>query len=259
MNSCRVRRQDTLSKGIYRLELEAESIVRDCGPGQFVHLLVNNGYMPFLRRPFSIHRIHSDAGTIELVYRIIGKGTDLMSELRNGDAVDLMGPLGSGFKLTTPFDHAVIVAGGMGCAPAFFLIDRLLDLDRKITFFWGVKSSGEFFDLDALEEAGVEIHTASEDGKRGHHGLVTDLLNVYFDRNGTESMAGFACGPDAMLRTIQDQSRQWDITWQVSLESIMACGEGVCMGCAVALKQGGYHMVCKDGPVFDLREINFDE
>ena len=259
MIKSRIVNQTAISGDIYKMTLEAEPVTRQCVPGQFMHMLIDESLKPFLRRPFSIHRLDEDGERLDLLYRVIGTGTRMMSTLGPGDCVDLMGPLGNGFNISGKFNHAVIAAGGMGSAPVFFLIDRLLKLGKRITFFWGVRASNEFFDLEWLKNNGVELQTSSEDGRIGHHGLVTELLGPYFESRSTENMAGFVCGPKPMLKTVQTRAEDFGIEWQVSMEEIMACGEGICMGCATPLIKGGYGIVCKDGPVFDLQEIAFHD
>jgi dihydroorotate dehydrogenase electron transfer subunit len=213
-----------------------------------------------LRRPFSIHRNHSGDGRIEVLYRILGAGTGLLSRKKKGDILDLLGPLGQGFRLDGAFSHAVIAAGGMGIAPVFFLIDELLRRKKEVTLFWGVKGRGELFGLDDLENSGVVVNVSTEDGSLGHRGMVTDVLRPFLSQPlDRSSMAGFVCGPKGMIREIQKMSHYTGFFWQVSAEEKMACGVGVCAGCGIRLKRGEYRMVCSDGPVFDLKEMVFDD
>lgn len=256
---CRVISHSSITEDVFRLRLESPEIAAHSAPGQFVQLRVTGGIDPLLRRPFSIHRVHRD-GWFELLYRVVGIGTERMSLARPGDSFRIMGPLGRGFAIDRPFREALIVAGGMGSAPVIFLIEELVDTGRRVTFLWGARNSNEFFDLDHLEQLGVTIHFSTDDGSRGCKGLVTDLLTTIPESQKEESaIMGFACGPEPMLKCIQEKVLEKSIEWQASLEKRMACGIGVCQGCAVRILGGNYRMTCSDGPVFDLKKVVFDD
>ena len=174
---CRVIEQRGLCKDIWRLRLECASLVQEAEAGQFVHLRVGERIAPLLRRPFGIHRIDEEKGHFEILYRAVGEGTALMTRFRPGDTVDVLGPLGHGFTLGGDYDHALVVAGGMGIAPVFYLMDELLKRKKKITLFWGARLCEEIFVKPGeLEKSGIDVHLAVEDGKLGHAGFVTDLL-----------------------------------------------------------------------------------
>ncbi len=241
------------------MTLEGQAIVQSCQPGQFVHLKVTTGQDPFLRRPFSIHKIDRNAGTFDLLYKVVGRGTAIMRETPAGTSFDTMGPLGSEFRIDDTFSHALVVAGGMGIAPVFFLIDALLGASKDVTLFWGARSSGEIFGLDAIRSRGVKVHTATEDGSDGVCGMVCDALDPILKKYRDDSTAGgFVCGPHGMLKAVQNQAMNTVFDWQASAEERMACGAGVCLGCAIPMRSGGFKMACTDGPVFDLKEILFD-
>jgi len=249
----RLIEQNQPAPGIMRMIFKAPDLARNSRPGQFVQIRVTDTFDPLLRRPFSIHRTHSN-GTIEILYRIVGRGTRLMSRTRPGVRLDGMGPLGNPFQTEGNFSTALVVAGGMGSAPAFMLIDTLLKTGKSIHFFWGVRCDDEFFHLEWLRSSGVELHLACERGDTGHQGLITDILEPMMNRYPDSK--GFVCGPKPMLEKMQRMIRTFPIPWEVSLEEKMACGVGVCMGCAVRVGQK-IQMVCSDGPVFDLREVDF--
>jgi len=239
------------------MELEAPDLSQQCQPGQFVHLKTANGTDPLLRRPFSIHRKNLKSGTISLLYRVVGKGTRIMKSTQPDCKFDVLGPLGKSFELQGDFSHAFIVAGGMGIAPIFFLIDSLLEKRKSITLLWGARGEAEFFQMDELKDTGVQIHLATDDGSMGYPGLVTELLKDQLEKT-QDGWQGFACGPWRMLKEIQCCVKDTDFTWQVSMEEHMACGVGVCQGCAV-LTSNGYKMVCSDGPIFNLKDIQFHD
>jgi dihydroorotate dehydrogenase electron transfer subunit len=258
--NCRVLGQKEVAAGIFLLDFEAPDLADKSHPGHFVHLRTAEGWDPLWRRPFSIHRISEDEGRVRILYRKVGRGTSRMQAFKTGDTINLIGPLGKPFDLTGAFHTAVIIAGGLGIAPVFFLADRLVDAGKKTILLWGVRRSGELYGLDELKKRGVDVRTATEDGSAGFRGCVTDLLKAFLSATvPLASPMGFACGPTPMLSTLKEIVRGTGFRWQASLEERMACGAGVCQGCAVRIQNQGYQMVCSDGPVFELEEIAFHD
>ena len=256
---CRVSEHMPVTEDIFRMTLRAEVLAQRSQPGQFVQLKVNPGIDPLLRRPFSIHRVHRKTGEIELLIRVVGQGTAMLQKARKGDLFDLVGPLGNGFSATGDFGQALVVAGGMGIAPMAFLIDELLDADKKVTLLWGARSGKEITGLTAFEKRIVSVRTVTEDGSLGQQGMVTDVFqSVWTDLGRDGTTRGYACGPKPMLKAFQPMALESGFEWEVSLEENMACGIGVCFGCAVKTSDGDYRMVCSDGPVFPLKDIRFD-
>jgi dihydroorotate dehydrogenase electron transfer subunit len=252
--------QVEITHNTYRITIESEVIARESQPGQFVQLRINESIDPFLRRPFSIHRVHRNKNSLDLFYKVVGRGTHLMRAFKKGDSVDLTGPLGKGFMIDGDFQQAVIIAGGMGSAPLFFLIDELLSAGKKVTLYWGLKIKDEIYRLSELKKANVEVFITTEDGSMGNKGMITDLFvsSIHLYQN-SDSFRGFVCGPKGMIRAAQKIAEKTRFPWQVSMEERMACGMGVCMGCGIKMKNGMHQMVCSDGPVFDLSEVLFDE
>ena len=258
--NCGVLGQREVAAGIFLLDLESSELAERSHPGQFVHLKTAGGWDPLWRRPFSIHRVSGDGRRIRILYRRVGKGTSRMREFQSGDVVNLLGPLGKPFDLAGDFRTAVIVAGGLGIAPVFFLADRLAAAGKKTVLIWGVRHSGELVGLDELKKCGIDVRTATEDGSAGFRGRVTDLLAASLgDLRPLSALSGFACGPTPMLIAVQEAVQGTGFRWQASLEDRMACGVGVCQGCAVRIRNRGFQMVCSDGPVFDLGEIDFHD
>lgn len=259
VESCQILTHRSITETVYHMTVSSRRLSGESQPGQFVHVRVRGGTDPLLRRPFSVHRVSSRENTVELLYRIVGRGTRLMSALKPGDSLNVMGPLGNGFDLKRPFDRAVIVAGGMGGAPVFFLIDRLLDLGKQVALMWGVKDGREIFGTESLQSRGVDVQVATEDGRVGEKGLVTDILLPFLAKEKhSRDLCGFVCGPECMLGPVQKLAAKTDFPWQASLEERMACGIGVCRGCGVRIRGEGLQMVCDDGPVFPLKEILFE-
>ncbi len=230
-------------------------------PGQFLMLNLQ-GRHPFLRRPFSIHRLIKKKGTVvgvELLYKVVGEFTGILASVKKGEPVDILGPLGNGFLFKNSFRRIFIVAGGIGVAPMLFfalsLRSKGFDLCRS-TLFIGGKGQKDILCADTFANMGIDILIATEDGSRGKKGLVTDLLNTRLKKNVADII--YACGPVPMLKQVARIARLDGIECQISTESVMACGVGACLGCAVkAINSSNRYMhVCLDGPVFD--SANFD-
>ena len=247
-------RTEQLAEDIYRATVRAPDIAQAARPGQFVMIRVSEGLDPLLRRPFSIHQVAAD-GLLQVLYKVLGKGTRLMAGLQPGQTMDLLGPLGQGFSINKDQLHC-LVGGGMGIAPLLFLAEKMLKECEPIAIkvLLGAQTGAEISTvIGDFESMGIAVHAATEDGSIGHHGLVTDLLQQ-LDRD--DRCMVYACGPYPMLKAVASESvkNNWDC--QVSLETFMACGLAACLGCAVQRANwDGYVHVCKDGPVFHAKEV----
>jgi len=242
--------------GFYLLELEAPDVSSRAAPGQFVMVRVGDDYDPLLRRPLSIH--DAGGGIIRLLYRVVGKGTGRLSRRGEGERVGLLGPLGKGFETPPSLESAALVAGGRGIAPMLFLARRIRrqSPSARLILFYGVRTGEELVRLEAFENLSVEIRTATEDGTMGTKGLVTQLVR---DRLFSDAKFQiYACGPMPMLKALGSLAHEHSIPAQVSLEAHMSCGLGVCLGCVVKSKDGYAH-VCRDGPVFPLDVLDWED
>lgn len=247
-----------ITPGIFLLRFSSPGLAADAKPGQFIMVRVNDGIDPCLRRPFSISGTEEE-GVVRVLYKVVGKGTEILSNKRAGDRLSVLGPLGKGFDITDPGQHLFIVAGGIGIAPMFF-ISQVVD-NNAVTFMAGFRRSDEIIDPASV---GIkqEISIATDDGSKGYHGRVTDLLEQEIIKQGNNATSIYACGPLPMLKALNAISKKYRIPCKVSMETFMACGLGACQGCVVrsvsALDQISYYHVCKDGPVFDINEIDWD-
>jgi len=243
------------------LWLSAPGVGRTAQPGQFLMIRCGQGWDPLLPRPMSFHRFRQPAfggsGQAEgerqfaVLFDVRGRVTDWLSRRQPGDGIDLFGPLGRGYAVGRGSQNLLLVAGGIGVAALVALADQAIAQGRAVTLLQGARTAAGLFPSRLLPPE-VEVISATDDGSAGHHGLVTDLLPEYLPWADQV----FACGPtamfEAMAAVVRQQASRKPV--QVLLEQRMACGTGVCYGCAVFTRRG-VRLVCKDGPRFELREI----
>jgi len=237
----------------YKMTLAAPVIAKFAQPGQFVMVKCADGIQPLLRRPLGVHNVKGSE--VEILYEIIGEGTKLLSQKKSGQALDIIGPLGIGFKFpkgSDPCGKNILIAGGMGVAPLLFLAKKINK--SQVLVLIGAKTKQEILCKKEFKKLGCNVKVVTDDGSAGHKGFVTDLLQ---DRGhlfkGVPAML-YACGPKPMLKAVSEFSKRRKIPAQISFEEHMACGIGACLGCIVNTKSG-QKRVCKEGPVFDAREI----
>lgn len=253
---------ESLNEKVFRLKIFSPNIAQKALPGNFCHLRVNQTYFPLLRRAFSFHKVEKDENSFELLIKVIGSGTEILSRKNPGEKIDLLAPLGNSFTIPKKNEDIVFLAGGMGIAPLFYLIDFLLKKKyghERITLFFGIKKKEELILTEELVSSGIKLHIATEDGSLGYKGMITSLFyqEIKEKRIKFENIKFYACGPNPMLKEVSSISRKLNINCQVSLENHMPCGIGACLGCVMNTVKG-YKRVCKDGPVFDAREVILD-
>jgi len=246
-----VVRCEQVAATVYALHMRSFYFASTIQPGQFINIKVQSGFYPLLRRPFSVAQTQDDVITI--LFDIVGEGTRILSLKKPGDMVDVLGPLGRPFTLPQSDTVPLLVAGGLGMAPMPILTKWLKANGFKNTeTFLGARSKDYLVDYQ-LEN----VHYATDDGSQGYHGTVVSLLDQWFtDNRGTE-VTVYACGPNPMLRGLQNLLQGRSLKGQVSLECVMACGIGICQGCPVESVNSTkrYRLVCNDGPVFDIHSV----
>jgi len=233
--------------------------------GQFVMLETTGTLEPYLRRAFSVADVSNagvpggDGTRIELLAKVVGRGTKAMAELRPGERRKILGPLGKGFALPEG-GRVALVAGGVGSAPLLLLGRRLLARGVAFDFFYGGRGSGDLVRVDEFaalaERSGGRLIAATEDGSRGVRGRVTAALDAELDA-GAAYLELFACGPMPMLDALATLAAARGVPGQAALETEMGCGYGACLGCAVPHVSGRFALCCKDGPVFRLDEVRW--
>ena len=247
---------EKVGKDIWRMEIKAPWIAKKAEAGQFVNVKLNSVHEPILRRPISLHGIDADNGILSLLYLVVGKGTEMMTKMENGEKVDLLGPLGKGFTTSFKGRRAVIVAGGIGSAPFIPLIEELRTSKKEIIMIYGARSEESLTCLDLYEEEGVKMILVTEDGSVGEKGFVTGPLDKLLAEEGADYV--YACGPEAMLRAVEGVVEKYNVPGEISTEARMACGIGICVGCTKQGKDGKRYKVCQDGPVFKMGVLEYE-
>jgi dihydroorotate dehydrogenase electron transfer subunit len=228
-------------------------------PGQFVMLspgargaAVRDD--PLLPRPMAVYR-QRDGSQIEVLYKVHGRGTALLAEALPGQRVRVVGPLGRAFPLPEAGERALLVGGGTGVASLYELAARAV-ASGPVSVLLGARSADDLMGADDFAGLGVDLCLATEDGSRGTRGLVTDLLREALKQDGPARV--YACGPTPMMRAAAELAAGVGVPALVSLENPMACGFGVCLGCAAPLTGGGFGLVCRDGPVFEADQVDWE-
>jgi dihydroorotate dehydrogenase electron transfer subunit len=255
--------KDEVIPGVFLLGLHSPQVVSQSQPGQFLHLRVGEGPEPLLRRPLSVFQVDSQKGIVGLLFRAVGRGTHVLSQKKAGEVVDLIGPLGQGFSILPGRRMILLVAGGLGVAPLFFLAEVLMQRGMTVRFLLGAKTRSQLLCRRQLERLGANLLVSTDDGSEGFHGPITQLLEEQLRQGNYQAHSTMICsaGPEPMLARVTSLASQYGISGQISMERHMACGLGACLGCVVQCRarDGGreYRRVCIDGPVFGHEEVIF--
>jgi dihydroorotate dehydrogenase electron transfer subunit len=265
-----------MARDTYRLRLRAEPLAAAIQPGQFIMLRLPKRTDPLLGRAFALYDTIEEKGrpvALDVVYHVIGKMTGLLAGLRAGDEVEAFGPLGQPFPEYGGAAHLIAVGGGIGQTPLLALLKRALGQKgyggaaprREVggaTFYYGVRSDPYFAGLDDFAATGALIRLATDDGSRGHHGFVTAALETDL-LAGAVPAAGrwVGCGPPPMMQALAELAARQGVPCDLSLETPMACGVGICFSCVMKVKVPSgwdYRRVCVEGPVFPADKLIFD-
>jgi len=257
----------------YLLSLACAPIARTAQPGQFVHLLCSakplwHGGGPLLRRPFSLYDVDRRQGTCHVIYKVVGLGTASLHAVAVGEALDLIGPLGTSFVAGGSVRHAVLIGGGVGIPPLYFLAKDLVKGTRdkgqgtrmkvEVSVFLGARTRDWLICEQAFRRLGVSVHVATDDGTAGYRGSAVDLVRRHLSTLHPSPFTWvYICGPTPMMQAAAALAARRGLPAQVSLEERMGCALGVCMGCAVeiagphATAHKRFQRVCTEGPVFE--------
>jgi len=236
-------------ENIFIQKINSPEIARIIKPGQFLNIRVSEATFPLLRRPFSICDVDGD--NIFLMFNILGEGTKILARKNKGELIDILGPLGNGFNFDDDYKNAIMVAGGLGAAPFPFLTRKLINKKNIITFVGGRSKQ------DVITYGLKNVIQSSDDGSVGFKGNVVQSLENNLDKIDVASSKVFGCGPNAMLRVLKDFCIKNNLECEVSTECAMACGFGICQGCPIESTSNTdkYLLVCKDGPVFNVKDV----
>ncbi|GBU08510.1 dihydroorotate dehydrogenase B (NAD(+)), electron transfer subunit [Bacteroidales bacterium] len=248
----------SLNTNYFLLKLWQAERLPEMLPGQFVQVLVEGSSTTFLRRPISINYVDRDKNQLWLLIQKVGEGTQKMSELKAGDIVNLMYPLGNTFTLPSTHKKAdgsepkiLLIGGGVGIAPMLFLGSHLKAMNFSVNFLLGARSCADLLQLEDFDKFG-KVYTTTEDGSAGEKGYVSQhslLKNTDFDFI-------YTCGPQAMMHVVAAFAKQRGIFCEVSLENMMACGIGACL-CCVENTTDGHICACTDGPVINIKKLKW--
>ncbi len=252
-----VKKSRNLKGGYFALTLGPYTRAKDCKPGSFVHVQLVATEVYF-RRAMSVAAIDPAHSEIEIIFKIFGRGTKLLSTFAPGARVNLLGPLGVPFALPKKGEEIIMVAGGVGFPPLMYLASHLAKSGfdpKRIHFFYGGRTQSDIIERPRLKKIGLTFHPVTEDGSVGDKGLVTQPVEKFLRLHAGSKLRLYGCGPEKMLKATDDLGVKYNIPGQVSLEAPMPCGIGVCLGCVVNLRKGGHARVCMDGPVFNIGEV----
>ena len=247
--------------GYFRMGLACPSGYDNAKPGQFVMVRAGADAAPLLRRPFSLLGLIREAGRvtgIEILFKVVGKGTEHLSRCRDGDRLSVIGPLGNAFLVPENCHQLILVAGGIGVPPIRFLAQSLLERDESLNrcmVLVGGRTRDDLVCITEFDLPGFLLDVSTDDGSQGHQGVVTRSLVAALDASPADLIC--ACGPTGMLKSVCALAVERGIPCQVSMEAMMACGMGACLGCAIAVGDDPERsrQVCADGPDFDAHRL----
>ncbi|MBI1953761.1 MAG: dihydroorotate dehydrogenase electron transfer subunit [Candidatus Omnitrophica bacterium] len=262
----------------FLMRLLAPVIAREARPGQFLHIRVGSGDNPLLRRPISLLNADRQAGTVDLIYKVVGSGTAVLAKLPAGGRLDLLGPLGHPFEIPGGLQEAFLAGGGVGIPPLYFLAKELVKSRGsggkvKVRVFLGARTKEWLICGDLFKRLKVETRVATDDGSLGRKGSVVDLMKAALRMSsprkrgsdspfrGNDEVMLFMCGPTPMMAAGAALARRKGLRAQVSLEERMGCAMGCCLGCVVevaaepASSHARFQRVCTEGPVFPAEAV----
>ncbi len=251
-------KKEQLKPDIYKFSVKAPSIVKASKPGNFIEIRVNQTTEPFLRRPISIYNLDKENGILEFIFQVKGKGTEILAKQEEGKEIDIIGPLGYGTFKYEDYQNLAIIGGGIGVFPLYELAKCAKADNKKVTTYLGFRSKDFVVLEEEFQSVSNELILTTDDGSYAKQGFAISYLEEDIKNGKIDSI--YACGPLPMLKAVQKLALEKDIPCQISLEEKMACGLGVCLGCAVKTAKSPadspeYWHVCKAGPVFNAKDV----
>lgn len=242
-----------LNSDHHLLKLKSLQKLESINPGQFINVLVDQSQSVFLRRPYSIHAVDYGRDTFDILVKALGEGSKCLSKKQSGEQLSVIFPLGNGFTLPQTNEKVLLVGGGCGVAPLFYLAQVLSQHSNSVSIILGARSKIDLVELDKYAQFGT-VYATTEDGSYGEKGYVTNHP-VFGEELGQFSRI-YACGPEPMMKAVAAKAHEKGIFCEVSLENTMACGFGVCL-CCVTDTIHGHKCVCTDGPVFNINTLKW--
>lgn len=251
-------KKEELISGIFKFSVQADEIVNTAKPGNFIEIRVKDDIEPFLRRPISIYNMDKEKGILEFIFQVKGKGTTILSKRSEGELIDIVGPLGFGTFKYSSYENLAIIGGGIGIFPLYELAKCAHTENKNVNTYLGFRNKDLVVLEDEFGKVSNNLTITTDDGSYEQKGFAIDFLKKDIEDGKIDSI--YACGPLPMLRAIRELAIEKNIPCQISLEERMACGLGVCLGCAVKTASSPkeapeYWHVCKGGPVFQAKEV----
>lgn len=251
-------KKEELKPGIFKFSVQADEIVNTAKPGNFVEIRVTDDIEPFLRRPISIYNMDKENGILEFIFQVKGKGTTILSKRNEGDLIDIIGPLGFGTFKYSNYENLAVIGGGIGVFPLYELSKKAKSDNKNVNVYLGFRNKELVVLENEFKEVANQLIITTDDGSYSQKGFAIDFLKKDIEDGKIDSI--YACGPLPMLRAVKELAIEKNIPCQISLEEKMACGLGVCLGCAVKTAKSPkeapeYWHVCKAGPVFQAKDV----
>lgn len=250
--------KEKLSEGIYKFSVKAPEVAKEARPGQFLEIRVIENITPLLRRPISIYNVNKEEGIVEFIFQVKGQGTDLLSKREVGEEIDIVGPLGYGVFKYEQYKNIAIIGGGIGTFPLYELAKNAKKDEKEVNIYLGFRNKDFVVLENEFKNVSNKLTITTDDGSYANKGFAIDFLREDIKNGKIDCI--YACGPLPMLKAVKELSIEENIPCQISLEERMACGLGVCLGCAVKTADSPkdnprYVHVCKAGPVFDAKFV----
>ena len=251
-------KKDELKPGILKFSVQADEIVNTAKPGNFIEIRVNDDIEPFLRRPISIYNMDKENGILEFIFQVKGKGTTILAKRNEGELIDIVGPLGFGTFKYSSYENLAIIGGGIGVFPLYELAKSAKNENKNVNTYLGFRNKDLVVLENEFKEVSNQLTITTDDGSYAQKGFAIDFLKKDIEDGKIDSI--YACGPLPMLKAIRELAIEKNIPCQIYLEERMACGLGVCLGCAVKTAKSPketpeYWHVCKAGPVFQAKDV----
>ncbi len=251
-------KKEQLKPDIFKFSVEAPEIVKDAKQGHFIEIRVTDNVEPFLRRPISIYNMEKEKGILEFIFQVKGKGTEILSKKTEGDLIDIVGPLGYGIFKYDNYQNIAVIGGGIGVFPLYELSKNAKNDGKNVSIYLGFRSKDFVVLEEEFKAVSDKLVLTTDDGTYAEKGFAIDFLKQDVEMGKIDCI--YACGPLPMLKAVRNYAIEKNIPCQISLEEKMACGMGVCLGCAVKTAKSSqdnpeYWHVCKAGPVFEAKEV----